>query len=100
MPATQIAAGQRSNRLRITDPRRSGATAAKQSAAQTFRSLRRSTRSTTAIARSAAAPHIHMSVSNARRNPADTCWFLPGSASPGKANIGSAPGGYSTAKSR
>ena len=45
---------------------------------------------------SAAAPHIHMSVSNVRRKPADTCWFLPGSASPGSANIGSAPGGYST----
>jgi len=92
------AAGQRSKRLRTTDPRARGATAVKRSGNH---GEARKARSVAASASSATAPHIHIIVSNVRLNPGLTFWSRPPcETSPGTANVGSAPGGYSSSKSR
>ena len=81
----------------MTEPSASGASAANASGVQTAPPT---ARSTSAIAHSAAAPQIHISVSNVRRKPGLTSCPCPDCARPGSANIGSAPGGYSSRKSR
>ena len=70
------------------------------SAAQTCARSARSENNVSADASTTAAPHSHISVSKACRNPVVTSFGGPGSANPGIVKAKSAPGGYSTAKSR
>ncbi len=93
--ATSVA-GQRSKRERMTEPSNSGATAASASAPNVRNGEARSAASDSAIPIRSTAMHAAISASNDCRKLST----FPASLYAGRKKNGSAPGGYSTPKSR